>query len=366
MTNTRNSVLIVDDDPAIRKVLLDYLKKANLEVLTAEDSEAALKVISRQLPDIILLDIILPGTDGFELCRRLKKDTATKDIPILFLTGKSETGDKVLGFKVGAVDYITKPIQGEEVAARVKTHLTIRNLQKKLEEQNAQLQQEIDERKRAEEQIKDALQEKEVLLKEIHHRVENNLQTISSILNLQSMYIKDKQALKVVKNSMERIRAMALVHEKLYQSRDLSKIDFREYIHSLVKSLFDSYCLNSEQVQLKIEIEDIVLDIERAIPLGLTINELVTNSLKHAFPNNRKGGLRVDLGKSKDKEYDYTLIIGDNGIGYPSDFKFRDSDSLGKVLVRLLVKQLHGVIDLDRNNGTIFTIKFKKGVAPPT
>ena len=293
----------------------------------------------------------------------MKRNKATKDIPILFLTVVMATADKVKGFELGAVDYITKPIRKEEVAARINAHLTIRNLQKKLEEQNAQLQQEIAERKRTEEQIKTTLKEREVLLKEIHHRVKNNLQTIYSLLSLQSRYIKDEQALEVFKSGQERIRAMALIHEKLYQPGDLSNIDFREYINNLVKFLFDSYHLNPGQVQLKMQIEDVFFSIGSAIPLGLTINELVSNSLKHAFPDNRKGELRVDLGKSKDKEYDYTLIIGDNGIGYPGDLDFRTSDTLGMVLVNLLVKQLHGVIDLERKGGTTFTIKFKKGVA---
>ncbi len=225
---------------------------------------------------------------------------------------------------------------------------------------NIQLKKEIKERKKMEEQIKESLGEKEVLLKEIHHRVKNNLQTIVSLLNLQSGYIKDKQALEVLKNSQERVRAMALIHEKLYESRDLSQIDFREYMHSLVTHLFDSYSLMPDQVQLEMQIETVALDIETAIPLGLLINELVSNSLKHAFPGSRKGELRVNLGESEDEEYDHTLIIEDNGIGFPDDLDFRHSNSLGMMLVSTLVKRLKGVIDMERKDGTRCTIKFKK------
>jgi len=218
----------------------------------------------------------------------------------------------------------------------------------------------ITKRKRAEEKIKASLREKEVLLKEIHHRVKNNLQTISSLLNLQSAYITDEQALRVFKSSQERIRAMALIHETLYQSEDISKINFAEYIQNLVTHLLDSHQLNPGQVREKMQIHDANLGIETAIPVGLLINELVSNSLKHAFPGDRTGELHVNLGKSEDKEYDYILIVRDNGVGFPEHLDFRSSDTLGMLLTRTLVKQLRGAIDLDRKDGTTFTIKFKK------
>ena len=214
--------------------------------------------------------------------------------------------------------------------------------------------------KKMEAQIKASLREKEVLLKEIHHRVKNNLQTIVSLLNLQAGYSKDKQVLEVFKNSQERVRAMALIHEKLYESRDLSQIDFQEYIHSLVAHLFESYSLRPDIVQLKMKIENVALDIDTAIPLGLLINELVSNSLKHAFPQNRKGELRVHLSQSEDEEYDYTLIIEDNGVGFSGGTDFQDSKTLGMVLISSLVKKLKGIMDIGRKNGTRFTIKFKQ------
>jgi len=218
----------------------------------------------------------------------------------------------------------------------------------------------ITERKQAEEKIKASLAEKEVLLKEIHHRVKNNLQIISSLLNLQSGYIKDKKTIEVFKNSQERVLAMALIHEKMYQSKDLSKINFREYINSLITSLYDSYYLEPGQVELKTQIEDVALDIETAIPLGLILNELISNSLKHAFPDHHRGELRINLKESDDKEYDYTLIVGDNGVGFPGGMDFQNSGGLGMVLVQSLVKKLKGVIDINRKDGTTFTITFKK------
>lgn len=212
----------------------------------------------------------------------------------------------------------------------------------------------------AEEQIKDSLAEKEMLLKEIHHRVKNNLQVISSLLYLQSRYIKDDQALEIFKNSQKRVEAMALIHENLYKSKDLSKINFREYLSSLILSIYNSYHLHVGQVRLEIQVKDIILDINTSIPLGLVINELVSNSLKHAFPNGRKGRLRVNLEESKDKGYDFILTVEDNGIGFPAGRDLRDSNSLGMLIVNALVKQVHGTLDLDGTEGTRFTIKFKK------
>ena len=214
--------------------------------------------------------------------------------------------------------------------------------------------------KQAEEQIRDSLAEKEILLREIHHRVKNNLQVISSLLNLQSRYIEDKQALEIFKNSQERVQAMALIHEKLYKSKDLSKINFREYLSSLIISLFNSYHLKSGQVRLKMHVKDVLIDINTSIPLGLLINELVSNSLKHAFPNNRKGELRVNLESGEDKDYNLILTVEDTGIGFPGDLDFEKSNSLGMRLVNALVRQVHGTIDLERTGGTRFTIKFKR------
>lgn len=218
----------------------------------------------------------------------------------------------------------------------------------------------ITERKKMEEQIKASLKEKEILLKEVHHRVKNNLQVIVSLLNLQSSYIKDEKASEVFRDSKERVRAMALVHEKLYQS-NLAKINFHDYIESLAEGLFATYSLNPGQLQLQIDIEDIDLDLETSIPLGLLINELVTNSLKHAFPEQKKGEIRIILRENKEveNEYNYTLVVSDNGISFPEDRDFRSSDSLGMLLVNSFVKQLRGVLELDRKKGTTITIKFK-------
>ena len=214
---------------------------------------------------------------------------------------------------------------------------------------------EITERVRAEEQIKASLKEKEVLLKEIHHRVKNNLQVISSLLYLQSKSSKDEEALAMFQESRNRVRSMALVHERLYQSQDLARVDFAEYVRSLANHLFRSYGVNTNVIRLKINSDDVLLGVDTAIPCGLIINELVSNCLKHAFLEGREGEVRIEF-RSDDGEC--TLMVSDNGVGFPKDLNFRDTGSLGLQLVNTLVHQLEGTIELDRSSGTAFKITF--------
>lgn len=215
----------------------------------------------------------------------------------------------------------------------------------------------ITKRKHAEEQIKASLKEKEVLLREIHHRVKNNMQIISSLLKLQAGYIEDKKYLEMFKESQNRILTMSLVHEKLYRSKDFTKINFKEYIHNLANGVFQSYSGRSSNILLNLNIENVELGIDSAIPCGLIINELVTNSLKHAFPGEKKGEIKIVLGKIDGNEYE--LTVSDNGIGIPEDIDFRKTETLGLHLVSILAEdQLSGKIKLDRSRGTEFSIRF--------
>ena len=193
-------------------------------------------------------------------------------------------------------------------------------------------------------------------MKEIHHRVKNNMQIISSLLNLQSRSIIDEKVLDMFQGSRNRIRSMALVHEKLYQSKDIARIDFGQYIQSMIVYLFQSYKVNPNVVKLKTVVKDISLDINTAIPCGLIINELTSNSLKHAFPGDKEGEVYINLYSDKDNKY--TLIVSDNGVGFPKDLNYRKTDSFGIQLVNMLVEQLNGSIKLERRVGTKFTIKF--------
>lgn len=218
-------------------------------------------------------------------------------------------------------------------------------------------QKELALRKKAEEGLKEALEEKEMLVKEIHHRVKNNLTVISSLLNLQSHYIKDKEALDIFKESQDRAKSMALIHEYLYQSSDLKRINFGEYINKLSINLFRTYIINPGLINLNIDAEDIMLDINIAIPLGLILNELLTNVMKYAFPDGRRGGINIKF-HSIDNEY--TLIVSDDGIGFPDGLDYKNTGSLGLRLVNNLTDQIDGRIELEKNYGTTFKIRFKE------
>ncbi len=213
----------------------------------------------------------------------------------------------------------------------------------------------ITEKKQNEEKIKQSLREKEVLLKEVHHRVKNNLQVISSILNLQTSYVKDKKTLEALTESQNRIKSMAFIHENLYQTKDFSHIKFSEYIINLSKNLVHTYSNLDNRIELKLDVENIFLNLDLAIPCGLIINELVSNSLKYAFPRKKKGEIRIVLRWQEGK---ITLEIADNGIGIPPKIDFRNTDSLGLQLVVSLVDQLNGTINLNNNGGTCFSIIF--------
>jgi len=220
--------------------------------------------------------------------------------------------------------------------------------------------QDITERKRVEEKIEASLKEKEMLLREIHHRVKNNMQVISSLLWLQSQYIKDKKYLEMFRDSQNRIMSMSLIHEKLYRSKDLAKIEFNEYIRDLVNGLFQSHASKTGSITLKLNVDNVSLGILHAIPCGLLINELITNSLKYAFPQDRIGEIKVSLHLNNENMVE--LEVSDNGVGIPPDVDFRKTGSLGLRLVTILAEdQLHGKIELDRSRGTEFIIEFKGG-----
>ena len=535
-------ILIADDSAANLRLLSKILAGSGYTVREASDGAAALRLARAELPDLILLDVMMPFLDGFKVCQFLKSDAATRDIPVVFMTSLAETRDKVKGFRMGAADYITKPFQPEEILARVQTLLSLHAMRKRLEARNAELlrtneelasvnsalgrevekhrqvelalqeseermrtlinampdivafkdgegrwleandfdlrlfqidevdyrgkkdsdlaefspfyrdaflgceesdeiawqarkasradeiiprpdgppmvfdiiklpmfhpdgrrkglvvvgrditerkqaeatlkkyreslevlvkertrelaqanaslKAEIVERERAEEKVLASLREKEILLKEIHHRVKNNLQIISTLLDLQSDYIQDKQSLRFFRESQDRIRSMALVHEKLYQTSDFISINFGDYIANLTKYLFNSYVTDPERISLILDVAPATLEIDQAIPFGLILNELVSNSLKYAFPGERRGEIVVRLRTEGD--VGVVLLVKDDGVGLPQGLDFENTESLGLQLVTMLVRQIRGEIVSGNEGGTSFTIAYRK------
>ena len=213
----------------------------------------------------------------------------------------------------------------------------------------------ISHHKQAEAQIQASLDEKEVLLREIHHRVKNNLQIISSLLNLQSSYLNDKASKEVFKESQDRVKSMAMIHQKLYQSGNFEHIEMGEYIEYLVNGLFNSYGVNSDKIKYKTDLQKVYLDIDSAIPMGLIINEIVTNTIKHAFPGELKGEIFIKMAQ---EEENILIVVADNGIGLPDDLLLDKTGTLGLQLVYNLTRQIDGELEIKRFKGTEFRIKF--------
>jgi PAS domain S-box-containing protein len=533
-------ILIVDDSATNLRLLSDILSASGYEVSLAHDGAAAMRFVQTQLPELILLDVVMPNLDGFKVCQFLKSNEKTCAVPVVFMTSLVETSDKIRAFRMGAADYITKPFQAEEVLARVETLLSLHTIRKKLEARNAELlrsndelaivnaalgrevvehrkvkealqeseermrtlinampdivafkdgegrwleanefdlrlfklesvyyrgkkdselaafssfyreaflaceesdeiawqarkpsradetipcpdghtkvfdiikvpmfhsdgrrkglvvvgrditerklaesalkkyqesleflvkertaelaqanaslQTEVIERKRAEEKVLVSLREKEILLKEVHHRVKNNLQIISSLLELQSGYIHDEQSLRFFRESQDRIKTMALVHERLYASADLASIDVCEYLKNLTSQLVLSYVVDPGYIDLEFDIGEFCLGIEEAIPCGLIVNELVSNSLKYAFSG--KPGGKIAVTCRADAEDMVVLSVSDNGVGIPEELDITSSETLGLQIVFLLTRQLRGTVNVRNDGGTSFAIRF--------
>ncbi|MBW2544710.1 MAG: response regulator, partial [Deltaproteobacteria bacterium] len=364
------NILIVDDNEDSRMILKKTLESDGHTVQAAINGEAALKMAKKSPPDMIISDILMPVMDGFTLCCECKSDEQLRRIPFIFHTATyTDSKDEELALRMGADKFIRKPVELDEFIkiirdmikdakkGKIRTKkpavedekdifkLYSERLINKLEKKMLDLEGEIAGRKQAEKKIQQSLREKETLLSEIHHRVKNNMQIISSLLSLQSKDIDDERARSLIKNCEDRIRSMALVHEKLYLSEDLSRIDFSDYVEGMATRLFQVHRVNSEAVNFSSHAGDVLFNIETAIPLGLIINELISNAIKHAFPEGRKGTIAVKLTKSKKTE-EYILTVTDDGIGFPEEIDYRNPETFGLQLVEMLTEQLRGTVEL--------------------
>ncbi len=215
------------------------------------------------------------------------------------------------------------------------------------------------ERRRADENMKSALEEKEVLLREIHHRVKNNLQVITSLISLQADHINDPQIADAFLETQARVRSMSLIHEELYQASNLAQVNFPDYLQRLTGYLTNAFAIGG-RITLQTDVKDVLLGVDTAIPLGLIVNELVSNALKHAFPDGRRGKIIVRLHPviNQSGEHWYDLVVEDNGAGFPHDIDHRKTETLGLQLVSVLSRQLKGTIELENNGGTKFILRF--------
>ena len=340
-------ILIVDDVKENIQLLGEQLRQEGYKIAAANNAQTAFDIVKKISPDLILLDVMMPGLNGFEICERLKQNQKTQDIPIIFLTAKTDIESITLGFEAGAVDYLTKPFHRAELSSRVKTHIKLKNSYEELKKTNEKLQ--------GEDRLKAIIQEKEVLLREVHHRVKNNLQIISSLLGMQAKNIENEDFCALIEESQNRIKSIALIHEKLYQSKNLAQIDFAEYIKELIHELLTAYAIDPNQIHSKVTLEKIFLSIDTAIPCAMIINEIVSNSLKYAFPEERKGKIEIHL---EEREKKYFLRVSDDGIGLPKGYDPQKQKSLGMKLIRIFTEQLEGKLEFSSKLGTKYQLEF--------
>ena len=272
---------------------------------------------------------------------------------------KNEDGD-VTGI-LGIFWDVTKTMQTREELRKYRTQLEymVEERTTKLFKTNNKLNKEIASRIEMEKKIRQSLEEREVLLKEVHHRVGNNMQVIYGLLDMHSDFVGGNIYHDIFKGCQNRIMSMSIIHKTLYKSKDLTHIDYHDYINRLSYRLFQSYDVSNDRVALNINVTDVSLGFDAAFPCGLIITELVSNSLKHAFPEGREGEIIISLRPSDKKEYE--LIVSDNGIGLPENLDFRNTETIGfKILLIFAEEKLKGKIEVNRNKGTEFIIRFKE------
>ncbi len=336
----------------------DQLKKSELEFRSVVELANNSIILTDSMGKIILWNKSAQNMFGYS-----EDEILGKQISILFPEEYHESYQKVMN---NPYNFVNSQNKGEIYESygfkkdKSKFIIEISHISWRIKNEKfySAIIRDITDRKRAENEIKESLKEKEALLMEIHHRVKNNMQIISSLLSLQSRYITDKDAFGVFKESQNRVKSMAMIHERLYNSEGLAKIDFIEYIKNLVDDLFCSYGINNNCIKIEIDADKIFLNADTAIPCGLIINELVTNSLKYAFPTesyHHEEKIYIKLHQNNKK---ILLIVGDNGIGLPKDVDLENSETLGLRLVRSLVDQLDGTIELHNDGGTEFQIIF--------
>lgn len=360
MTGNQISVLYVDDEVIFLEVIGDLLRECDFNVTTVDNGEQGIRNISENLPDILLLDLYMPGMSGLEVLTWVKNHHP--DLPVIIISGISDLKNAMEAIRAGAWDYLVKPIQEIDVLLHAIDRCLERSrLIRQNKEYRENLEKLVEERTREMQRrgriLKSSLQEKEILLKEIHHRVKNNMAVMSSLLSLQANAVGDPKLESAFKESSARIRSMAMVHEKLYQSENLSSINFPLYIASLAKHLSSMYRRPDKHIDIRVEAEDIFLNIVKAVPCGLIINELLTNCLKYAFENITEGEVVIGF---HDTDDGLVLSIIDDGVGLAEDINMKNPETLGLQLVDMLTRQLNGRLEWDREGGTAFYIYFPR------
>ncbi len=341
------SVLFVEDNESIRNLYIKWLEKRVEKVHYASNGQEGMELFTQYQPDLLISDISMPIINGLEMIKKIKQ--ANPGLYVIIMSAYSFKEYFLEAISLGVNGYLIKPVEPDKLFAMVDELAGYILMHKALEEK---------ERKRqiAESNLKRSLEEKEILLKEVHHRVKNNMQIISSILKMQERLINDPKLKTVLGESQNRIRSMALIHENLYSNENLANIQFKNYVQALVNTISRSYSNQQKTVTFHFDIEDVFLPIDIGIPCGLIINELISNSFKHAFPDRKEGNISISLEHNGDGAY--TLLVADDGIGVNSSFSPDSAKSLGMRIVLKLIDQIEAELSYDFSEGTKYFIRF--------
>jgi len=333
------NVLLIEDNPGDVRLIEEMISEVSGTTFDPECVDRLSSGLERLAVggiDLILLDLGLPDSSGLETFIRVYEQSP--QVPIIVLSGLDDKALAVDSVRRGAQDYIIKGQVDSNLLGRAM-HYAI-------------------ERKKAEEQIKKSLKEKEVMLREIHHRVKNNLQVVSSLLNIQAQAIKDKDTIDILFESRERINAMSLIHSQLYEGKDFSEIRINEFVDRLVNQLLSNYSVKETRITPIIQVAECLLPISVAVPVGLILNELISNVFKHAFDKREKGVIKINLHASENGRV--SLTVSDDGVGLPPGFDIDMTDSLGLHLVKILTEdQLQGKVQVINNEGSTFIVEFE-------
>lgn len=337
-------ILLVEDNPGDVRLLREMFSTERPEsyaITHLPRLGLALNHLAKGGVDIVLLDLGLPDGDGLDTVRRVR--TLAPQVPLIVLTGRDDDAAVAEAMLEGAQDYLVKGQIETRALPRALRHAIERfRLLARAAQTNVELARRV--------------QEKDLMLSEIHHRVKNSLQVVSSLLSLEAARIHDASVNAMLQTTQNRIRSMALIHQTLYQSKDFARVDFHAFLQSFLPTLIQSYSMHPEQISLVIHVAEVHLPIDAAIPCGLIVNELISNALKHAFPEGRRGTISISFAPQTDHQA--TISVTDDGVGLPEGFRFDQSGTLGMQLVAMLAGQLGGTAVLERNPKTSFIVRF--------
>jgi two-component sensor histidine kinase len=347
-------ILIVEDDPGTGQLLSDFLHSEGYDVRWSVDPEEAITLVEQGVPDLVLLDVMLPPSNGYEVCKRIK---AVQGLftPVILLTGRNSVKDKIRGFEAGGDDYVVKPFINDELLIRVRSMIRIRMMEREQQRLSAELAQMVETNAQLYEQARDDADIKAALLQELNHRVRNNLAAISGFLEMELSRSEPGSAQDVLQRATARVRSMAIVHDVL-ASNENQLAPFRDVAERLARTIQPFYDPHM-QADVSVTGDALLIPPEQVSPLAMVLNELLTNSFRHAFLPGHTGTVEVTL---TDKPRTYQLVVQDSGVGLRSDQETAGRRSGQQVVRRIVGSYLKGTCNWISDNGTTAIVEFPK------